>query len=74
MSEVDPVSGARMVSYLLSYRPWFAWKPVRVRGRWVWLRWVRRRMDWMRSNEDLHAHPFRLAYRWEYAQPGETDE
>ena len=36
---------------------WFAWRPVRVRiglarGRWVWLRLIERKIDWLPAFDD----------------------
>jgi len=28
------------------WRPWFAWRPVHIADRWIWLEWVERR-NWM---------------------------
>jgi hypothetical protein len=27
------------------YKPWFAWRPVMISGRWVWLEWIECRVN-----------------------------
>lgn len=44
---------------------WFAWRPVRVEGRLVWLRWIARRQSWRAfpACDPLgEFHPWRIEY------------
>lgn len=34
-----------------SWEQWFAWRPVKVHGRWTWLKTVYRKYSWAKSTE-----------------------
>ena len=61
----------RMGTNATQWRPWFAWRPVKVDGEIVWGARVERREIWDRYPDEMG-----LASRWVYRKPtpGEHDE
>lgn len=40
------------------WEPWYAWRPVKIKGKWYWLKTVYRKYNWARSTEQ----PFGAEY------------
>jgi len=51
MDESGTDSGWWRSGYPDPWESWFAWYPVRVKGKWTWLRKVYRKYNWAKSTE-----------------------
>ena len=52
-----------MNNQMWQWEPWFAWYPVKVNGKWKWLKMIQRRNVWKTKGDIIHESYIGYEYK-----------